>query len=57
MICSLLAAGKRVGITGTSHKVIGNLLTAVLKAAATEGVDGPAGPEGRRRSRSSTTRA
>jgi uncharacterized protein len=38
MICSLLAAGKRVGITGTSHKVIGNLLTAVFKAASVEGV-------------------
>jgi AAA domain/RNase_H superfamily len=38
MICSLLAAGKRVGITGTSHKVIGNLLTAVFKAAGEEGV-------------------
>jgi predicted RecB family nuclease len=38
MICSLLEAGKRVGITGTSHKVIGNLLTEVLKAAAIEGV-------------------
>jgi superfamily I DNA and/or RNA helicase len=38
MICSLLAAGKRVGITGTSHKVIGNLLTEVLKAAVLEGV-------------------
>jgi uncharacterized protein len=39
MICSLLAAGKRVGITATSHKVIGNLVTAVLAAAADEGVD------------------
>ncbi len=39
MICSLLAASKRVGITGTSHKVIGNLLTAVFAAAAEEGVD------------------
>ena len=38
MICTLLAAGRKVGITGTSHKVIGNLLTAVLKAAA-EDVD------------------
>jgi uncharacterized protein len=38
MICSLLAAGKRVGITGTSHKVIGNLLTAVLTAADAEGL-------------------
>jgi uncharacterized protein len=39
MICTLLAAGKRVGITGTSHKVIGNLLASILKAAALEGVD------------------
>jgi uncharacterized protein len=39
MICALLKAGKRVGITATSHKVIGNLLTEVLKAAAEEGVD------------------
>jgi predicted RecB family nuclease len=38
MICTLLAAGRRVGITATSHKVIGNLLSAVLEAAATEGV-------------------
>ena len=36
MICELLRAGKKVGITGTSHKVIGNLLEAVLKAAAAE---------------------
>jgi uncharacterized protein len=34
MICDLLRAGKKVGITGTSHKVIGNLLRAVLDAAA-----------------------
>ncbi len=39
MICTLLAAGRRVGITGTSHKVIGNLLAEVLRAAAVEGVD------------------
>jgi predicted RecB family nuclease len=40
MICSVLAAGKRVGITGTSHKVIGNLLSAVYEAAGEEpGVD------------------
>ena len=39
MIGSLLAAGKRVGITATSHKVIGNLLSAVLDAAAEDGVD------------------
>ncbi|MEO7230294.1 MAG: TM0106 family RecB-like putative nuclease, partial [Candidatus Limnocylindrales bacterium] len=39
MIASLLAAGKRVGITGTSHKVIGNLLKAALQAAAEEGIE------------------
>jgi len=33
MIVALLGAGKRVGITGTSHKVIGNLIRAVQKAA------------------------
>ena len=33
MICTLLAAGKRVGITSNSHKVIGNLVGAVLAAA------------------------
>ncbi|MDP9467578.1 MAG: TM0106 family RecB-like putative nuclease [Chloroflexota bacterium] len=38
MIVSLLAAGKRVGITANSHKVIGNLLAAVLTAATEEGV-------------------
>ncbi len=36
MILTLLAEGKRVGITGTSHKVISNLLKAVLDAAAEE---------------------
>ena len=39
MICSLIADGKRVGITGTSHKVIGNLLRAVLEAADEDGID------------------
>jgi uncharacterized protein len=39
MICTLLAAGKRVGITANSHKVIGNLIAEVLKAADGEGVD------------------
>jgi len=34
MILTLLAQGQRVGITGTSHKVIGNLLRAVLEAAS-----------------------
>ncbi len=36
MILTLLAAGKRVGITATSHKVIGNLLRAVLEATTDE---------------------
>jgi uncharacterized protein len=36
MICELLRAGRKVGITGTSHKVIGNLLREVLDAAATD---------------------
>jgi uncharacterized protein len=39
MICTLLQMGLQVGITGTSHKVIGNLLAAVLKAASVEGVE------------------
>jgi uncharacterized protein len=38
MIVTLLAAGHPVGITGTSHKVIGNLLGEVLKAADEEQV-------------------
>ena len=38
MITTLLAAGRKVGITATSHKVIGNLLDAVLAAADEEGV-------------------
>ncbi|HEX6867178.1 MAG TPA: TM0106 family RecB-like putative nuclease, partial [Candidatus Limnocylindrales bacterium] len=36
MICTLVRAGRRVGITGMSHKVISNLLTAVLDAAEDE---------------------
>src|SRR4029079_18874380 len=36
---SLLAAGKRVGITGLSHKVIGNLLAKVIEASEIEGFD------------------
>jgi uncharacterized protein len=39
MIVSLVAAGKRVGITATGHKVIANLLRAVLEAADEEGVE------------------
>jgi uncharacterized protein len=38
MIVSLLAAGKRVGVTATGHKVIGNLLDGVCEAAREEGV-------------------
>jgi uncharacterized protein len=39
MICDLLRAGRNVGITGTSHKVIGNLLREVLEAAAPDKED------------------
>ncbi|MEA2612458.1 MAG: hypothetical protein QOI52_417, partial [Chloroflexota bacterium] len=38
MIVRLLEAGRPVGITGTSHKVIGNLLGEVLEAADEEAV-------------------
>jgi len=38
MICALIKQGKRVGVTGTSHKVIRNLLDAVAKAADETGV-------------------
>jgi AAA domain-containing protein/RNase H-like protein len=38
MIVSLLRAGKQVGITAQSHKVIGNLINEVLVAAAEDGV-------------------
>jgi uncharacterized protein len=37
MICALVAAKKKVGITATSHKVIRNLLDAVQRAAAEHG--------------------
>jgi predicted RecB family nuclease len=39
MILRLVAEGKRVGVTGFSHKVIGNLLSAVVAAAAETGVE------------------
>jgi len=39
MICELVRAGKRVGVTANSHKVIRNLLDAVLRAAAELHVD------------------
>lgn len=37
MILALLEGGKRVGITATSHKVIGNLLAKVHEAASEKG--------------------
>ncbi len=39
MILRLLADGRRVGISATSHKVIGNFLKAILKAASKAGVE------------------
>jgi uncharacterized protein len=38
MIVELVRAGKRVGVTATGHKVIGNLLDEVARAADEEGV-------------------
>ena len=39
MVCELVSRGARVGITANSHKVIVNLLDAVLSAAAERGLD------------------
>ena len=39
MICRLVADGKRVGVTGPSHKVIRNLLDEVAKASAKNGIE------------------
>jgi len=39
MICELVKAGRRVGVTANSHKVIRNLLNEVVKAAASVGTD------------------
>ncbi len=39
MICELVKAGKTVGVTANSHKVIRNLLDAVMKAASDAGTD------------------
>lgn len=39
MICALVQAGKTVGVTANSHKVIRNLLNAVVTAADELGVD------------------
>jgi uncharacterized protein len=37
MILDLVAAGRKVGVTATSHKVIGNLLLAIMDASREEG--------------------
>jgi uncharacterized protein len=39
MICTLVKVGRTVGVTANSHKVIRNLLDAVVKAAGEMGVD------------------
>jgi uncharacterized protein len=39
MICELVRQGKKVGITATSHKVIGNLLKEAVVAAAEAGLN------------------
>jgi len=43
MILALVAAGKTVGVTATSHKVIGNVLDAVVAAAKETGATTAAG--------------
>jgi len=40
MICELVRRGKKIGVTALSHKVIRNLLDAVVKAAAKNDVAG-----------------
>jgi uncharacterized protein len=39
MICELVRQGKTVGVTATSHKVIRNLIDAVIEAADKQGVE------------------
>jgi predicted RecB family nuclease len=39
MICDLIAAGKKVGIAATGHKVIANLLDSVRQEAAKRSID------------------
>jgi uncharacterized protein len=39
MVVTLLAEGKQVGVSATSHKVIGNVLRDILAAAVEAGVD------------------
>ena len=48
MICALVQAGKKVGVTATGHKVIRNLLKEVAKAAEEEGPRGEPRPQERR---------
>lgn len=38
MICTLVRAGRKVGVTATSHKVIRNLLDAVVRQAEKDGL-------------------
>jgi predicted RecB family nuclease len=40
MICELVKRGKKIGVTALSHKVIRNLLNAVVKAAQKKDIDG-----------------
>jgi predicted RecB family nuclease len=40
MICELVKRGKKIGVTALSHKVIRNLLNAVVEAAEEKGVAG-----------------
>ena len=40
MICELVKQGKKIGVTALSHKVIRNLLDAVVEAAQEKGVAG-----------------
>ena len=39
MICELVKAGKRIGVTANSHKVVRNLLDEIVRAADETGVD------------------
>jgi predicted RecB family nuclease len=40
MICELVKRGKKIGVTALSHKVIRNLLEAVVEAGREKGIDG-----------------
>ena len=41
MVLALVAAGRKVGVTANSHKVIGHLLDEIASAADKDGVSGP----------------